>query len=189
MQRFEVFVDLGSAGPSGRLLARRSHIGPRTIVRKETIEQKTTPILEARLNGANEACGIYTLRKMRTLGATEMYIAGTVQWVCADCAFGIDAELASFAYDPYNPPARKHRFKGNIFDAYFGICPECGGCDGRTSIGRYHWVYCKRHGLKWCAGANWFDDWRDESEEDWRRNVLFLERFRECDPGNPEPNL
>ena len=26
--------------------------------------------------------------------------------------------------------APKRRFKGDIFDAYLGICPECGGSDG-----------------------------------------------------------
>jgi hypothetical protein len=86
-------------------------------------------------------------------------------------------------------PAPKRRFKGDIFDAYFGICPECGRCDGRKNISRDHWLYCERHGLKWWGGTNWFHDWRNESEEDWRRNVLFLERFRECDPGHPEPGL
>ena len=84
--------------------------------------------------------------------------------------------------------APKRRFKGDIFDAYFGICPECGGCDGRKNMGRNHWCYCERHGLKWDAGSNFFDDWRDESMEDWRQNFLCLERYRLCDPCHPEPN-
>src|SRR5665213_1135426 len=152
------------------------------------MQQIAMPTLEARVNGSDDACGICGHRKVRIPGATETYTAGTCQWVCADCAVEIDPELANFAYDPCNLPTRKHRFKGDIFDAYFGICPECGGCDGRKNVGSCHWCYCERHGLTWNAGSNWFDDWREEDEGCWDRNVIFLERFRKCDPGCPEPN-
>ena len=147
-------------------------------------------MLEARVNamGADDACYSCGFRKIRELGATETYLVGTQRWVCADCALRIDAELAGFAYNPNPQPAGKRRFSGDIFDRHFGLCPECGGCDGWKNIGRTHWFYCARHGLKWNAGSNLFDDWRDESMEDWWWNFLFLERLRLCDPCHPKPS-
>jgi hypothetical protein len=84
-------------------------------------------------------------------------------------------------------PILEARVGANL-DSYFGICPECGGCDGRKNIGRGHWRYCARHRLKWGAGENFFDDWRAESMEDWWQNFLFLERLRLCEASHPEPN-
>jgi hypothetical protein len=84
-------------------------------------------------------------------------------------------------------PILEARVSANL-DSYLGICPECGRCDGRKNIGRSHWRYCARHGLKWHAGENFFDDWRDENMEDWWQNFLFLERFQLCEARHPKPN-
>ena len=154
------------------------------------MKEKALLILEARVNidGVDDACNICGLHKERIRGATGTYIAGTQLWVCAECALCIDGELASFAYNPDHRVTRKRRSSGDIFDQYFGLCPECGQCDARKNIGRGHWCYCARHGLKWHAGENVLGDWREESMDDWYQNFLFLERFRLCDGWFPEPN-
>lgn len=55
-------------------------------------------------------------------------------------------------------------------DNYFGACPTCGSTDGYLNIGRGHWFVCDEHRVRWLAGANLFSDWRNESEETWRKN-------------------
>ena len=45
-------------------------------------------------------CALCHRRHIRTVGTTETYLAGTNDWVCYDCARGIDRELAEFAYYP-----------------------------------------------------------------------------------------
>ena len=65
--------------------------------------QLTNRSTEARVNttGGNDPCVICHRYKERTLGATETYLAcETEDWVCPDCAFGIDPELARLAYEP-----------------------------------------------------------------------------------------
>jgi hypothetical protein len=65
--------------------------------------------LEARVNIAGESssysiCGCWIERMP---GSTETYIAGSHSWVCAECANGIDQELALFAYRPEVLPRRR----------------------------------------------------------------------------------
>jgi ribosome-binding protein aMBF1 (putative translation factor) len=82
-------------------------------------------LLEARINltGASDPCHVCRRNRERTPGMTETYVAGTQLWVCSDCAFEIDVELARFAYDP------RHRTKPRRSgpNDHFGVCPECGG--------------------------------------------------------------
>lgn len=141
--------------------------------------------LEARINvnGADDACCKCDLHQERVKGATETFIAGTQYWVCADCAFEVDVELARFAYDNYRT-ARKYTCDTDDIDLFLGLCPECGQSDGRAYIGRELWIYCTRHGLKWTA-TDIFDDWRDHWRMGWLNSVL-LDRFRECEPARPE---
>lgn len=64
----------------------------------------------------------------------------------------------------------------------FGLCPECGFTDGYVNVGRSHWFLCDVHKTRWIGGANIFSSWRDESEEDWERNVDKLSGYRRVDP-------
>jgi hypothetical protein len=64
---------------------------------------------------------------------------------------------------------------------YFGGCPECGDTDGYTNVGRSHWFFCKQHKTTWCAGANLFSDWREETEAEQREqfDAIGLAQFEE----------
>jgi hypothetical protein len=68
---------------------------------------------------------------------------------------------------------------------YFGGCPLCGGNDGYLNVGAAHWFYCQEHATRWCAGANLFSGWRQESEECWRKNAENLARYVEVEPLMP----
>jgi hypothetical protein len=54
-------------------------------------------------------------------------------------------------------------------DGYFGLCPQCHDYTGCINVGRSHWLYCKEHRVKWCAGSNLFDSWRAENEAEQRK--------------------
>jgi hypothetical protein len=51
---------------------------------------------------------------------------------------------------------------------YFGLCPTCHKTDGYLNVGRSHWFVCDEHRTKWCAGANLFSSWREETEAEQR---------------------
>ena len=53
---------------------------------------------------------------------------------------------------------------------YFGVCPECGKSDGYINVSRTHWFFCKAHKTKWCIGANLFSSWREQTEDEQRRD-------------------
>ena len=63
-----------------------------------------------------------------------------------------------------------------------GDCPKCGRNDGFLNIYKSHWFVCKRHKMKWYAGYDLFSDWRDETEEDWKRNEKILSQYQEVRP-------
>jgi hypothetical protein len=139
-------------------------------------------LLEARVNlmSGYYACHLCGTGQEHITEATQTYLVGTELWVCRDCAIRIDSQLARFAYEPGFPGKRKRRFREK--ERHFGICPECGECPSWMNVGRTHWAYCERHGLKLCVGQNIFSSWRDENEDDWTRNALFLARLRKTDP-------
>jgi hypothetical protein len=62
---------------------------------------------------------------------------------------------------------------------YFGVCPKCGKNDGYINIGRGHWFFCTEHKIRWCAGANLFSSWQDETEEQplERYNQLGFDKY------------
>jgi hypothetical protein len=60
-----------------------------------------------------------------------------------------------------------------------GDCPRCGRNDGFLNIYKSHWFICKRHKLKWYAGYDLFPGWRNETEEDWKRNLQILSQYQE----------
>jgi hypothetical protein len=152
----------------------------------------TTPItLEARIRMPEDenVCSLcQRWKESQPAGMTETYVAGTQDWVCFDCACGIDPELAYFAYCPERP--RKRVLKP--LDAgygHFGVCPECGDPGGMLNVHKTHWIVCQRHGLRWCIGRNIFSGWQWEPEEVWERNAETLKRFREIDCRDlAEPN-
>ena len=72
-------------------------------------------------------------------------------------------------------------------DEYFGGCPQCGKSDGYLNVSRSHIGVCHEHRTKWPIGANLFSSWKDETEEDWRRNADKLTDYSKVDPIYPEP--
>jgi hypothetical protein len=67
---------------------------------------------------------------------------------------------------------------------YFGVCPDCNKTDGYTNIGAGHWFFCKEHKTRWCIGSNLFSSWRDETEEEQRREYDELDfgSFKDVEP-------
>jgi hypothetical protein len=63
-------------------------------------------------------------------------------------------------------------------DEMFGECPHCHRVDNIWNIGLEHWAVCHRHKTKWHIGRNLFSNWREETEEDWKRNRYRLETYR-----------
>ena len=49
------------------------------------------------------------------------------------------------------------------------------------NIGKDHWKYCEKHGLRWHIGYNVFSSWQNETEDDWARNEEVLIRCREIE--------
>jgi len=68
---------------------------------------------------------------------------------------------------------------------YFGVCPECGTCDGYRNIGRNHWFFCAEHKTKWCAGSNLLSSWQQATEAHWEDSARFLADFKEVEPIYP----
>jgi hypothetical protein len=63
---------------------------------------------------------------------------------------------------------------------YFGGCPECGRSDW-LNVGRNHIVCCHEHKLGQCIGSKLFSNWKDETEEVWKRNQKILEGYSEVE--------
>ena len=61
------------------------------------------------------------------------------------------------------------------FNDYFGVCPTCGRHDGYINIGAGHWFYCAEHRTRWNVGANLFDSWKDQTEDEQRARYLELD--------------
>lgn len=72
--------------------------------------------------------------------------------------------------------------KENKVIDYFGGCPECGGNDGYLNIGRGHWFICHEHKTAWHIGSNLFSSWKEESEEEWKRNAELISDYKEVKP-------
>jgi hypothetical protein len=73
---------------------------------------------------------------------------------------------------------RKEPAPLNDFDAHFGVCPECGKNDGYLNIGKHHFFVCHQHKSAWSVGWNLFSSWREETEEDWKKNEELLNEYR-----------
>jgi hypothetical protein len=60
-----------------------------------------------------------------------------------------------------------------------GDCPTCGRNDGFLNVYKSHWCICRRHKVKWYVGYDLFPGWREETEEDWKRNLQILSQYQE----------
>ena len=67
-------------------------------------------------------------------------------------------------------------------DSYFGGCPVCHRSDGYLNIGRGHWKVCHAHKVRWFVGENLFSTWKDETENDWRRNHDLIGAYPKVEP-------
>lgn len=61
---------------------------------------------------------------------------------------------------------------------YWGGCPQCGKNDGCLSVGAVHWYVCHKHRTKWCVGENLFSGWREQTDQERRRNAAMLSTYR-----------
>lgn len=73
-------------------------------------------------------------------------------------------------------------------DEYFGGCPECGKNDGCLNLRRDHWFVCDEHRTAWFVGSNLFSGWREESEDDWKRNAAKLNGYLVVEPIHQSPH-
>jgi hypothetical protein len=64
---------------------------------------------------------------------------------------------------------------------HFGSCPVCGTSGCYLNLGRTHVFYCEEHKIGWIVGSNLFSSWREETEEDWQRNLAKLDDFEKID--------
>jgi hypothetical protein len=69
-------------------------------------------------------------------------------------------------------------------DDYFGVCPICRKHDGYINVGRGHWFLCHEHKIKWFAGSNLFDSWKEQTEEEQRKryDALGVGNYTEVSP-------
>jgi hypothetical protein len=76
-------------------------------------------------------------------------------------------------------------------EGYFGLCPHCHCHDGYINVGREHWFVCDEHKVRWCVGANLFDSWREQTEDEQRRiyNERGIGEYAEIEPyQEPQPD-
>ncbi|TPM25694.1 hypothetical protein [Mesorhizobium sp. B2-3-4] len=67
-------------------------------------------------------------------------------------------------------------------DPQFGVCPMCRLHDGFVNKGSQHWFKCDKHRIRWLAGINLFDHWRDENRADQMRRFAAIECFEVVEP-------
>jgi len=72
-------------------------------------------------------------------------------------------------------------YKSGQSDMY-GMCPGCfeaGEKFGNTylNVNRNHFFYCDKHRVFWPVGSNLFSSWREQTEEDWERNISQLKNY------------
>lgn len=65
---------------------------------------------------------------------------------------------------------------------YFGGCPYCGDNAGYMNVGSNHWCVCDTHKTKWQIGSNLFSGWKNETEEEWKRNAYKLQNYMTVEP-------
>ena len=63
-----------------------------------------------------------------------------------------------------------------------GVCPHCGGNDGYLNVGRTHWFVCHTHKTRWWIGCNMVTTWKQETEDDWKKNAEILAGYTMVEP-------
>ena len=58
----------------------------------------------------------------------------------------------------------------NDTNYYFGHCPDESHENTYLNVGKTHWMFCEKCGIRWCVGANLFSSWRRETEQQWAAN-------------------
>lgn len=58
---------------------------------------------------------------------------------------------------------------------YFGSCGRC----GYLNVGRNHWGVCTKNKTFWAIGSNLFSSWKEQTEEEWERNIKELSEYTE----------
>ena len=93
-----------------------------------------------------------------------------------DDGFALGAQIVNDA--PLRDPTL-----GELFP--FGMCPECAAEDIDAAPGplflnvyKDRFAVCRTHQCYWTVGRNLFSSWKHETEQDWERNALELERYR-----------
>lgn len=56
-------------------------------------------------------------------------------------------------------------------------CTLCGGETTYVNLGPNYWAICDKCRVCWLAAVNPFSRWREETEEDWQRNVRTLRQY------------
>jgi len=63
-----------------------------------------------------------------------------------------------------------------------GACPKCGKSDGFLNLGKEHWFICREHKMKWFAGANLFEGWKDQTVAQTQSIEILLRNYKEVLP-------
>jgi hypothetical protein len=60
------------------------------------------------------------------------------------------------------------------------ICSSCGEPAKWLNVGSSHWAVCRSCEVKWPIGANLLPSWRDEPEQDWKRNAALISSYSDA---------
>lgn len=81
--------------------------------------------------------------------------------------------------DPYGEEIWVDHSKEYNPDKPLGDC-QCGNYDNKyLNIFKAHYGYCTDCGTYWHIGTNLFSSWKDEDEEQWKKNANFLRNLIE----------
>jgi hypothetical protein len=59
-------------------------------------------------------------------------------------------------------------------------CSSCGEAATWLNVGSSHWAACRQCEVKWPIGANLLPSWRDEAEQDWKRNAALIASYSDA---------
>jgi hypothetical protein len=93
---------------------------------------------------------------------------GTSRWgACADC------EVTWFI-DTKGPVG------GPEVARQVMTCSSCGETGKWLNVGSSHWAICRQCEVKWPIGANLLPSWRDEPEQEWKRNAALIASYSDA---------
>ncbi len=62
---------------------------------------------------------------------------------------------------------------------YFGHCGVKEHENYAFNYGSGNWMCCDECKIVWCIGENMLTGWRDEDEEDWKRNLEIYGQYKD----------